>query len=352
MTRARYSRTSAVQPPHPSPFFGEVLVIAHHNSEIRTMSRSFARRLRGPVSRRNQASRLALEHLESRDVPALFNTLSPVSVSTINNFGCVATGDFTGNGKDGKVDLVMTNYGTAGPGNNAGGSTIAILFPSGDGTFTLHQTITVDGSDQYVSYVAVGDLNGDGFPDLAIVSNSENAGGNLTIYTGNGNGGFTKGNTYSTGLDNADWVGIAPMFAGSNVPSIVVSAFGHTSGGGQTVGGNAIDLFQGNGGRAFQSPITFNSGGLSFIPTACALGQFSGSSNMDIACVVPGVPPDSGSAQPDGTVQIILNNGSGGLTAGNSFDSGGALPVSLATTQFTSSGRPDLVVANAGDPTT
>jgi hypothetical protein len=322
------------------------------------MIRSYARRLLRLPSPRKQTSRPVLEHLESRDVPSLFNTLSPVTVSGNANFGCVATGDFTDDGKDGLTDLVMTNYGST----SQSGNTLTILEPTGNGTFKVGSTVTV-GSNQIVEYVAVGDLYGDGNEDLAVVaSNFTTSAGDLIIFKGNGDGTFTKENTYATGLNNIDWVGIAPMFAGSTVPSIVVSAFGHTtaaggggssssgSSGGSTVKGNGIEIFQGNGNGTFSLATTYQQG-VSFIPTACALGYFSGTSNLDIACTIPGVPPNSGANQPNGSVEVIVNDGEGGLTEGNSFDSGGPLPISIATTEFTSSGLPDLVVANAGDPT-
>src|SRR5262249_18616169 len=88
----------------------------------------------------------------------------------------------------------------------------------------------------------------------------------------------------------------------------------------------------------------------SFVPTALALADFDGDGKLDIAATVPGVPPDSTSAQPDGSVQLFMGHGAGGFTTGNSFDSGGALPISLSAADFTGDGKPDLVIANAGDP--
>lgn len=71
---------------------------------------------------------------------------------------------------DGKIDLVVTNVGI-GPGGaifnqvGAQAGSIAILMGNGDGTF--QQPITY-GPCAFPGYTAVGDFNGDGFPDLAI----------------------------------------------------------------------------------------------------------------------------------------------------------------------------------------
>ena len=55
---------------------------------------------------------------------------------------------------------------------------IVIALGNGNGTFGSASTITV-GSDKYVSFVAVGDLNNDGKQDLAVVYNNEDASGEL-----------------------------------------------------------------------------------------------------------------------------------------------------------------------------
>src|SRR5207249_9918520 len=122
-----------------------------------------------------QLVRVRLEQLETRDTPALFNVLSPVVPGAASaNYGSIATGDFNG---DGKIDMVMTNYGTTSPGQAAAsgglispdpGKTISILLGNGDGTFGSQNTITI-GNDQYVSFVAVGDLNRDRKLDVAVV---------------------------------------------------------------------------------------------------------------------------------------------------------------------------------------
>src|SRR5262249_33658222 len=113
----------------------------------RSKSVKAARRKRPTISLRPLCSQL-----EDRLAPALFNVGNPVSITGNRNFGCVATGDFNG---DGKTDMVLTNYGLVPPGQglNGGGSTLSVVLGNGNGTFGTPSTITV-GTDQYVAFVA------------------------------------------------------------------------------------------------------------------------------------------------------------------------------------------------------
>jgi Calx-beta domain/FG-GAP-like repeat/FG-GAP repeat len=305
-----------------------------------------------PAKRRpTRSAHLRYEQLEGRFAPALFNVQSPVTIGSQKNFGCVATGDFNG---DGNTDAVLTNYGTAPPGatppNNAGGNTISIILGNGNGTFGSASTITI-GSNQYVSFVAVGDLNADGNQDLAVVSTNEDTSGMLRIYLGSGSGGFALSSqgAISVGSNNACWVGFAQMTNGDTNLDVVVSSFGTTDSGETTVYGNQIDIFQGDGTGLVGNIATITNG-ISFMPTALALADFDGDGSMDVAATVPGVPPDTTSPQPNGEIQIVNGNGAGGFTIGNSFDSGGALPINIQTADLNGDARPDLVIANAGDP--
>ncbi len=83
----------------------------------------------------------------------------------------VAVGDFNG---DGKLDLAVVNE---------SGSTVSILLGDGSGNFTLASSPAVG---QYPYSVAVGDFNADGKLDLAVAS-GEN-GGWLSILLGDGTG--------------------------------------------------------------------------------------------------------------------------------------------------------------------
>ena len=91
-------------------------------------------------------------------------------------------GDFNG---DGKLDLAVVNNGS---------STVSILLGDGTGNFTLASSPATGSSP--VS-VAVGDFNGDGKLDLAVANEGSNT---VSILLGDGTGNFTLAASPATGL--------------------------------------------------------------------------------------------------------------------------------------------------------
>src|SRR5207245_2522825 len=95
----------------------------------------------------------------------------------------VAVGDFNG---DGHVDLAVANVGT--PNSGSDGS-LSILLGKGDGTLAAAQTYLTGSAP---SSVAVADFNGDGILDLG-VANHLYPNGAVTILLGNRDGTFQAG---------------------------------------------------------------------------------------------------------------------------------------------------------------
>jgi len=216
----------------------------------------------------------------------------------------VAVGDFNA---DGKLDMVITN---------SGNNTASVFLGDGTGNFTLASSIAV-GSQP--SGVAIGDFNGDGKLDLAVANGGDNT---VSIFLGDGTGHFTLVSTLA--------VGNTPNF-------ILVADFNHD---GKldfaTTNWNdgTLSILLGDGTGHFtlaDSPVTGSGPGSG--PAPMAMGDFNHDGNLDFA--VPNFW--------DGAVTILLGDGTGHFTKGESLPIGTYI-TSVATGDFNGDGNLDLVV--------
>ncbi len=232
---------------------------------------------------------------------------SPIAVGLLPQ--SVAIGDLNG---DGHPDLVVAN---------SDSGSVSVLLGAGNGTFTpaSGSPIAVGGVPESV---AIGDLNGDGIPDLAVANLS---GDSVSVLLGGGDGTFTpaSGSPITVGTDPVS-VAIGDL-NGDGVPDLAVV----------NQDGDSVSVLLGGGGGTFTpasgSPITV--GGF---PESVAIGDLNGDGHPDL--VVANLN--------SGSVSVLLGGGSGAFTpAPGSPISVGGSPESVAIGDLNGDGHPDLAVA-------
>jgi RHS repeat-associated protein len=226
----------------------------------------------------------------------------------------LAVGDFNG---DGKPDLAVANLN--GVGNT---DSVSILLGDGSGSFGA-ATNVAPGSDR--SSVAVGDFNGDGKQDLAVV---QFAGYGVLILLGDGAGSF--GETTNFALSGTYSV-IVGDFNGDGRQDLAATTFNDT-----------VSVLLGNGAGSFGAPIDFAVGAG---PWALSVGDFNRDGKADLSVT----------NQNSNNVSILLNttsfSPSGTFGPATNF-AVGSFPESVAVAEdFNRDGRLDLSVANSGSHT-
>jgi FG-GAP-like repeat/FG-GAP repeat len=127
----------------------------------------------------------------------------------------IVTADFNG---DGKPDLAVTEpCGTDINCSTYHGS-VAILLGKGDGTFHIAPSPSVD---QYPGALAVGDFNGDGKPDIAVLTY---VGATVVILLGKGDGTFTAAPLAPTVGGNPNSIAVGDL-NGDGKLDLVVSSY-------------------------------------------------------------------------------------------------------------------------------
>jgi hypothetical protein len=156
----------------------------------------------------------------------------------------VATGDFN---HDGNPDLAAAVE--CAPAGCSSGGQLLIASGNGDGTFQTPTVLPSGGF--YAEALALADFNNDGNLDVAVMNNCKDSscgtGGSVSIYLGSGNGTFSLLNTISLTSGNSTSV-VAGDFNNDGVVDLAVGFL--------TIDGPSVaDIFLGNGDGSFQSPI-------------------------------------------------------------------------------------------------
>jgi hypothetical protein len=226
----------------------------------------------------------------------------------------VATGDFNG---DGRPDIVAANWPDG---------TVSMYLNRSNGTFASSVHYSVGPTARWVT---VADLNGDGKPDLVLSGPDIYLNSAVSVLLNHGDGTFASPITYTT-LQGAEQTAVADM-NGDGKPDLVVPIAD------PYIGKVAILLGKGDG--TFASPFYVGSGKGTL---AVAVAEFNEDGLPDLA-VVNNLPYQGEN------LAVLLNNGSGGFSAPDTFQ-GGYLSVQVVAADLNGDGKPDLVApyASAG----
>ncbi len=298
--------------------------------------------------------------LQNTSTSAIFSFKAPAHYTVDATPIAIAIGAVEG---DANPDVITANTGIGGVGNEGGSFSILRNNPASVGTYLVSTPLTAAANTR-PDAIAVGDLNGDGIPDLVIANFNTNT---VSIYLATSAGVYgaptiktitdSKGNGHSpvsvtlarlTGAagpldiitadadgfvsvlaNNGSGVFSAPVatFAvGSNPTQVVAGNFDGTgnislavshNGGGAAVNARGVTLLIGNGNRTFQT-------GQEILPNVEATALVAG----NFTTTTPGAALDLVVADDAaGSVALLQNNGSGVFTQLGNRLRGGTAPV-------------------------
>jgi hypothetical protein len=222
----------------------------------------------------------------------------------------VAIGDVSG---EGSPDLAV---------GNASAATVSVLLGNGAGSFGAKTDFAT--GNQPLS-VAIGDVSGEGSRDLVVANFGS---GTVSVFLGTGAGAFGTKTDFATGIFPRG-VALADL-NGDGMRDIVTA----------NAGGPSVSVLLGAGGGGFNAKTDFPVG---TNPRSVAIADVNGDGRLDVATA----------NNDDITISVLLGNGAGGL--GERFDFATApSPNFVAIGDVSNDGRLDIATSNADSnfPTT
>jgi len=238
-----------------------------------------------------------------------FTPASPVDCNLVDQCGntvdpvALAVGDFNG---DGNLDLAVVNESI---------STISILFGAGDGTFRIQSTTPV--ALKGPTAVTAGDFNGDGITDLAVNSPTANT---VEILLGQSSGVFKSVGSIST---PGPGMLVAADFNNDQKTDLAVL----------NPAASTVTVFFGNGNGTFQTGVPYATGAG---PASILVGDFNADGVLDLA-----------TANSTGNSISVLLGVAGGTFLPHTDTPAGGSPVWITAGGFNSNGLLDLAVTNS-----
>jgi hypothetical protein len=223
----------------------------------------------------------------------------------------VAIGDLNG---DGYLDLAVAG-GNHPPDDFS--DNVSVLLGNGDGTFLSAVNY---GAGYDSESVAIGDLNGDGYLDLAVANQWSD---NVSVLLGNGDGTFLSADNYGT-VRMPRSVAIDDLNGDGYLDLAVAS--------GGSIDNVNVSVLLGNGDGSFKSYVSYGAG---YSPRSVAIGDLNGDGDLDLAV-----------ANFSDKVSVLLGNGDGSFQSAVSYSHAGRFPQSIAIGDLNGDGDLDLAMAN------
>jgi hypothetical protein len=301
---------------------------------------------------------------------------------------------------DGKLDLVVSNecqsYSSC-----QNGSSTSVLLGNGDGTFQLSANYA-SGSDSFGEFmelqagssILLGDVNGDGKPDVLVTNSCANNNnpffcngtGSVSVLLGYGDGTLQAGVIYSSAAYDSYGLATADVNGDGKPDIIVANECANTT----NCSNGAVSILLNNGDGTFQAGNSYSSGGAYAYWVAAAdlngdgkadivvtnecnnsndcsqgavgvlLGNNDGTfqapvtypTNSDVESVVLADVNGDGkldivlAGSNSSSVNVMLGNGDGTFQSAVSYDAGGVYSLGLAVGDTNGDGKPDIMVAN------
>jgi len=233
----------------------------------------------------------------------------------------IAVGDFNG---DGSLDLAVVNECGNDPMCESDG-TVSVLLGDGMGNFSaaLGMPPTTGAAP---SGIAVADFNSDGVADLAVTNEGDNT---VSVFLGDGMGNFSAARGMPPTVGAEPFAVAVADFNGDGIADLVVTNYGD----------GTVSVLLGNGDGTFSAAPGMPPA-VGVQPYGVAVADFNGDGFADLAVANGG----------SNTVSVLLGNGNGTFQAQRTYTVG-AQPIEIAVADFNGDGKTDLGVTNENDST-